>query len=152
MRGEIRRFVLCDSGFWIGLLTEDDPHHEAASRLYSEIERFYALLPWPCMYEFVNTSLLQRPARRSRMVALLRSPGVRRLSDAHYREGALDDCLRDDRRHLSLADRVTRAIVQDPSVKLHALATFDVGDFADVCAGRMNLEILPRVGSRRRFR
>ena len=44
-------------------------------------------------------------------------------------------------RNLSLVDVIIRLILDDPTVKIDYLVTFNVGDFSDVCQ-RRNIVIL----------
>jgi hypothetical protein len=79
----------------------------------------------------------------ARLEAELRSPGIHRIGDEKYREKALDEyfATRGRPRPLSLVDRILRAVVADPNVRLDALVTFNPGDFADVCRER-RIELL----------
>lgn len=107
------------------------------------------LVPWPTLYEFMGTALTRRHERVARLAETFLSPGVERIDDRPYREGALAACLGRDarRRPMSLVDRVLRLMIEDASIRLHAVVTFNPGDFADVCRSR-DLELL--VGTARR--
>jgi len=65
------------------------------------------------------------------------------LDDSKYR----DECYYamtagDERRHLSLVDRVIRQALQDSANRIDAIFTFNQRDFIDVC-GRRRLKIFP---------
>jgi hypothetical protein len=74
----------------------------------------------------------------------LKSPRVRFLDDTPYRDSALslslDSSLR-GHRPLSMVDSVIRLMLDDVNVKIRYLATFNDGDFFDVCASR-RIELL----------
>jgi predicted nucleic acid-binding protein len=143
MNGRVAKYVLLDTGFWIGLLDPRDGRHQAARSLYETIEAFHVLVPWPTLYEFVGTALTKRHEHVARLAESFLLPGVERIDDGPYRESALAACLHKDarRRPMSLVDRVLRQMIEDASIRLHAVATFNARDFADVCRSR-NLELL----------
>jgi predicted nucleic acid-binding protein len=146
VKGLIPKWLLLDSGFWLGLYDAADSFHDDALRLLPVVERCHVLVPWPSMYEFLNTRMLKRkggaalePLRRS-----LQGLGVERIDDSPYRVAAVAECLdlRNRQRPMSLVDRVLRAIVLDPNRRVHGVVTFNPGDFADVCRKRQ-IELLP---------
>jgi predicted nucleic acid-binding protein len=144
MTGEIDRVALLDSGFWFGLLEPRDGRHAEAVQLFQRIEKFHGLVPWPSLYEVLGTRLVRNTDRLEKLAAELRSPDIHLVDDVRYRDKAFDDCLIDPstRRPLSLVDRVLRAVASDVNVKVHAIVTFNPGDFADVC-GRRKLDLFP---------
>lgn len=143
MKGLVAKYVLLDTGFWIGLLDPRDGKHHVANELYKEIETSYAVVPWPTLYEFMGTALTKRREQVARLAALLLSPGIERVNDCPYRERALEACFHRDatNRPMSLVDRVLRHMVEDTSIRLHAVVTFNPGDFEDVCRSR-HVELL----------
>jgi predicted nucleic acid-binding protein len=142
MRGTIGRYALLDTGFWIGLFDPTDSHHAAARKLYEEqLERMHAVAPWPCLYEFMQTKFVKRQAQVASLRAALGQPGVHHVDDNPYRALALSQCLQDQRRPMSLVDRVLRAIIDDPDVRVDVVVTVDAKDFHDVCT-RRRIELL----------
>lgn len=141
MTGEIDKFALLDTAFWLGLLEKRDTWHADAVALFRRIEKFHGLVPWPSLYEVMKTRTVKNADLLARLTVELRSPGIHLVDDAKYREHALDDCLIETRRPLSLVDRVLRAIAADVNVKVHSVVTFNPGDFADVCR-RRKLDLL----------
>jgi len=69
------------------------------------------------------------------------------LYDTDFRQAALDECFSElertprSYRPLSLADRVIRKILSETNYKIDAFITFNIGDFQDVCARR--IQIIP---------
>jgi predicted nucleic acid-binding protein len=143
MNGRIARYVLLDTGFWRGLLNPADPMHAQAQRVYEVVEPCYVLVPWPTLYEFLNTAFTKRRAHVVALAAALRSPGIRRIDDEQYKRRALDEYLgeRGEKRPMSLVDRVVRLMAEDVNLRVAAIATFNPGDFHDVCRDR-GLEML----------
>jgi hypothetical protein len=69
------------------------------------------------------------------------------LNDQEYRESALDKTIElatDSRRNISLVDMVIRYILDDKSLNINYLVTFNVKDFIDICKKR-NIEIINQV-------
>lgn len=56
--------ILLDSNFWFGLLDRNDQWYEKSLNIYNnlnkKIERVYLVLPWPTLYEFLNTRIVNR--------------------------------------------------------------------------------------------
>jgi predicted nucleic acid-binding protein len=145
MHGSLDKTALVDTGFWIALLDERDGHHEDALNKSRILRNLAYILPWPSLYETLNTRLVRRPDRVRQFVqSFLKRPNAVILDDCCYRDSALEKTLSDKlmRKHpLSLVDNVLREIIADKNVRLNCLFTFNVGDFADVCK-RRNLEVI----------
>jgi hypothetical protein len=94
----------------------------------------------------VNTYLVKNPRQIGAMKrdwALLRKTGrVDYLNDEAHRQRAFEEVFaetqrpRTSYRALSLADRVIRALIGDPQLKIAALLTNDEPAFHDVCHKR----------------
>ncbi len=61
--------VLVDTGYWIALFNERDQHHVAAQVLENELAIHTLLVPWPTLFECVDTRLSRR-----RDTAVLKPP------------------------------------------------------------------------------
>jgi predicted nucleic acid-binding protein len=124
--------VLADTGFWIALFCKRDAHHQTAKGLSATVlDNVY--MPWPLMYEALNTRMVKNPNFVSGFARHAFATD-RRIDDTKYR----DECVRrtiDDskRRPMSLVDRVVRAIIDDSDMQIGTLLTFNDGDFVDVC-------------------
>lgn len=136
------RYILCDAGFWFALFDRRDQHHAMAQRMAPRVLPHNPLLPWPMLYEVLNTRFLRRPEWVRAFGTLLRRRGVHRLGDESYREAALESLLASPpRRWLSLVDTVLTAIIEDARVRVDALVTLNPADFARVCHAR-HVELL----------
>lgn len=143
MRGAIAKRVLLDTCFWIGLFDPSDPHHASAQTLYEvHVERMHVIAAWPCLYEFMGTRFVKKPAQVASLRAALSQPGVHHVDDDPYRAQALSQSLHDGKRHLSLVDRVLRAMIDDPDVRIDVVVTANLKDFRDVCVRRRRVELL----------
>ena len=78
---------------------------------------------------------------------LSRQKELQLLSDLPFRDGVVDECFEELRKHplhyreLSAVDRVIRKILSDSSNRISVFLTFNPKDFADVCrlSGRVML-------------
>ena len=137
--------VLIDSGFWIALFEEKDANHGRAAEAVWLLEDCQIILPWPTLYEFVNTRLARRKSNLSAFENWLLRPNVELFDDANFREKALESTFESNRFQmppLSLVDAVLNEILADESLKIHGLITFNRGDFQAICLAR-RIEIFP---------
>jgi hypothetical protein len=113
--------------------------------------RHALLIPWPVMYESVSTRMAWVGRRMDRINAHLKSLRTRGqlnfLDNTRFRDEAIKKCFPDTRssaryRALSLVDIVIREILSERTIQTHALATFNIPDFYDVCR-RFKKKILP---------
>jgi predicted nucleic acid-binding protein len=137
--------AIVDTGFWIALLDQRDKHHKAALTKSEVLRNLAYIVPWPTLYETLNTRLVRRPDIIKNFVSsFLERPNAVIFDDSRHRDSALESTPADElirKRPLSLVDNVLREIVADRSISVNCLFTFNVGDFADVCK-RRNLEII----------
>ncbi len=140
MKRSLHRRVLVDSGFWIALLDERDQHHQQAKTNVGLLRNAVYIVPWPTLYETLNTRLMRRPGLVNRFAKeFLRRSNARILDDQPYRDAALEDILSGEnlgKRNFSLVDSVLRHIILDPNVEVNYLFTPNVVDFSDVCQKR----------------
>jgi len=133
--------ILTDSCFWIALF---DPisniqEHQHALSVVDDIVNENILIPWPTLYEFVNTRLARRQDNLLRFHQFLRKPNVHLIDDAKYKNPALEKTFEQTKfKYLtySLIDQVLREMILDPNLKFDFLVTFNKRDFEDVCAKR----------------
>lgn len=134
--------IIFDSGFWFALYNPRDQNHDYAE-LYSEFLTLHRILiPWPVLYETLNTYLMRRKEWLLLFTALLRRNNVELIHDEQYRDFCYQSTMSDPNhiRTISLVDCVIRAMLSDPNIKAHSLVTFNPRDFIDVCR-KMDIEI-----------
>lgn len=135
--------VLVDTGFFIALFNERDQHHESAREMEEWLDVVQILLPWPILYETVNTRLVRRPESLARFGAIAQSAETVLLDDSPYRAGSLSALLTGHSAlgSLSLVDAVLCNIIEDVNVPISALLTFNERDFLTICQ-QNNVELL----------
>lgn len=103
-----------------------------------------AIIPWPITYETLSSRFAKKCLALEGFERQLKSQRVQFLDDSPYREHALKHALDSSLRlgrPLSLTDCLLRVVVDELSLGLNYLATYNVKDFADVCL-RNKVEML----------
>lgn len=145
-----------DSAVLIALYSRRD-QVEYREKAQSYVTRFdneanRIVLPWPVMYESINTRIASyRPGMEmfARHLKKFRQTGqLIEVDDSPYRMHALEECMVEPTkthgyRSMSLVDRVLRLMLSDPSHRFSGLLTFNERDFVDICRKR-NIEIFGR--------
>lgn len=135
----MNKIVLTDTGFWCALYEPRDQHYDDAQSIAEMIEDHQIILPWPIMYEFLNTRFTRRNDRVNSFRAQSRKPNITFLDDTMYKNVALNEVLNVGKH--SLVDSVIRQILSDVNVRIDYLITFNISDFEDVCH-RRRIEII----------
>lgn len=131
--------MLADTGLWYALFDTKDSYYVQAREKADYLERCHIILPWPILYETLSTRFVRNTKALRLFERVLKSPHVIYLEDAPYRQAAFDLCLKSSltrSRALSLVDCAIRLILEDASMKIDYLITFNPRDFADVCRVR----------------
>jgi len=128
------KIVIVDTGFWYALHYRKDQYYEHAQQKADFLETSTVLIPWPSLYETLNTTFAKNALVVRRFETLLRQANVIRISDQPYREAALQIVSATvATRSMALVDMVIRLILDDINVRKHGLLTFNQKDFADLC-------------------
>lgn len=127
--------LLVDTGFLFALRDGRDQFHASAKAKQNWLDELPVILPWPVLYETLNTRFVGIPGAIDWFDRLVLSPSTEILDDSRYRKACYRTVHATARRgrRLSLVDTVLRAIIEDSNVAVGALLTFDPRDFADVC-------------------
>ena len=128
--------LLVDSGFFFALLDPRDQHHAAAREKQDWLEMLSIVMPWPILYETINTRFTRRPGTIARFESIIHAPETEFLDDGPYRLEAYEDTLaqaKASRHAMSLVDSVLCAILDDTNVRIDAMLTFNFRDFRPVC-------------------
>jgi hypothetical protein len=148
--------LLTDTGYLIALYGPGDDYRRVEKaresfRIVFEQSQNVLVLTWPVLYETLNTKLSKRMDVVERIENEWRKLRARNqllfIDDQPFREISLSEWQNEIRRSghyrpLSLVDRVLRNAILSSSLKIEALLTFNVPDFADIC-GKRNIEIIP---------
>ena len=140
--------ILVDTGFFFALLDKRDDYHAEACELSELLDNSSIVLPWPVLYEAINTRLLrhflQRHSAFARFKAIINRPENEFIDDSPYRLKSyktIATATTPKVPPLSLVDLVLRAMIEDVNVSIEAMLTFNQRDFADICSIR-NVELL----------
>ncbi|MBM4289137.1 MAG: hypothetical protein FJ135_13530 [Deltaproteobacteria bacterium] len=128
--------LLLDSGFWFALYDSRDQYHEEAQILADLLDFHNLVIPWPSLYETLNTRFVRRRIWLDRFTDYLTRGNTVILADEPFRQNALDSLLGKNFacRSYSLVDAVLRLVIQDPGVRIDAIITFYPADFHEICA------------------
>ncbi len=81
--------ILVDSCFWIALYTpEETERQQRVLEIIDDLENNIVVIPWPTLYEFVNTKLARRKENLFAFENFLLKPNVFKVSDEIYKEKA----------------------------------------------------------------
>ena len=128
--------LLVDSGFFFALFNPRDPYHAAALEKQEWLEMLSVVMPWPILYETINTRFARRPGTVARLESIMRAPETEFLDDSPYRLEAYEDTLaraKSQDKAMSLVDSVLCAILDDTNVRIGAMLTFNLRDFEHLC-------------------
>ncbi len=136
---KIPRFILADTVFWIGLLDKNDQYHQKSIMAFEKIRLFNFALPWPTLYEFLNTRLLGNSLCVAQFERSMAELSVSYIDDSPYRDRALKETIElaaRGKRRVSFVDMIIRNMLQNESLHIDYLVTSDIHHFNDVCERR----------------
>lgn len=129
--------VLCDSGFWFGLLDPGDDYRFSAKDIFDYFEEqrdVVYLMPYTSLYETLKTSICGNKSSMELFNRIVDNK-CELIPDDSYR----DDAFRVVRSktnyygaHYSFVDVIIRFILDDSTIKKDYLVTTNVKDFKDV--------------------
>jgi predicted nucleic acid-binding protein len=130
--------IVIDTGFWIALFdpSKDPKNSLEAERIADQIVDEELIIPFPTLYEFVNSRLSRRDAKLQ-FERFLSRPNVIKLPDTTYRDQALDRFFSKSKSaysDISLVDEVLKLILEDKSLRIDYIASFDEGLLNDALA------------------
>ncbi len=129
-------YVLPDTGFWYAAFDSRDTYHaQALPRLTTlEFRDYRVVFPWPIVYETLRTRFVANHDAIRNLEAFMKRNVVHPVDDASYRDKAyqltFDHALRWNR-PISMVDWIIRLILEDRSIAVDYLATFNDSDFYD---------------------
>ena len=137
------QIILVDSAFFFALFHPKDNHHKEAIEKQEWLNGFRIIVPWPILYETLNSKFVKNPATIKGFENIIRRPDTELLDDSKYRDEAFQETLELAKRGYrredgprSLVDSVLHAILKDVNVRISAMLTFDQRDFEFICAKR----------------
>lgn len=136
--------ILVDTGFWYGLYDKRDNYFHQANELYEYVSLGKVLLPYPTLYETINTRFAKNRTGLLSFETFINQPNVTLIEDNDYKEKALkltfNSSIRLDNPY-SFVDMILRLMLADPTLRIGYLLSFNPEDFWDVCHNR-NIKIL----------
>ncbi|WP_282118063.1 hypothetical protein [Maribacter aquivivus] len=140
----MKKYILIDSGYWFGLYDKSDSYHVSANAIADLIEDYKIIVPYPSMYEILNSKFIKDKSRLTQFEEAMKSDRVEFVFDEGYREKALTNTYSIHRKpipQISLVDSIIREIIKDINIKIDFVVTFNEKDFKDVCDIR-NIKII----------
>ncbi len=137
--------VAADSGFWFALFNERDKYHLDAQSIEEDLSVHSVIVPWPTLYETINTRFSRKKHNLVRLKALMDRPSTVIVDDGPYRNSSLEHVLNVAHSYAlySLVDHVIRSMLADAKLRIDAMITFNQKDFFDICLSR-RIEMLPK--------
>ncbi|MBK9542605.1 MAG: hypothetical protein IPO49_09870 [Bacteroidetes bacterium] len=136
--------IIADTGFWFALYEPRDSYYSEANEMAELIGNQNIFLPWPCLYETINTRFAKRKDYMQAFEIFISKANVSLVNDEEYKERALRLALeysKIGKPPFSLVDISIREMLSDDSYRIDYLVTFNDGDFIDICKKR-KIEIL----------
>lgn len=135
--------VIVDTGFWYSYLgTREQERHMVADKVFRRLEELEAnfLIPFPTLYEAINTKLLKSKNRTKAnwfLRQLQSNPRFIKVPDDEYKDDAyLLTVSENNHRGYSLVDMIIRVMMEDDRLKIDSLLTLNIDDFIDVASRR----------------
>lgn len=135
--------VIVDTGFWYSYLgTREQERHMVADKVFRRLEELEAnfLIPFPTLYEAINTKLLKSKNRTKAnwfLRQLQSNPRFIKVPDDEYKDDAyLLTVSENNHRGYSLVDMIIRVMMEDDRLKIDSLLTLNIEDFIDVASRR----------------
>lgn len=129
--------ILIDSGFWFGLYDKRDAYFNQANELYHYLSLGTILIPYPSLYETINTRFAKKKEGIEAFEKLINKPEVVLLDDNDYKSEALEltmnSAIRMNKPY-SLVDMIIRLMLSDENLKIDYFISFNPYDFFDVCS------------------
>lgn len=143
MNNKLPKNILTDTGFWIAYFEERDEHHKSAQELSSVIFDYNIILPFPTLYEFLNTRFSRRSKHISELESLIQKLNIIYVYDDIYRSELIEKfiIMNKEKQAISTVDMIINQILEDVNVKIDYIVTFNEKDFFNTCKKR-NIEIL----------
>lgn len=128
--------VIIDTGFWRAIYDSQDDYHKISVNISERIinSREYRLVvPFPTMYELLRTEFVKRKIALQNIDKIIKDISrVDLIYDEQYRDKAYSEMIT-TKRNLSFVDCIVRAMLDDATLNIKGLITFNNGDFDDIC-------------------
>lgn len=131
------RRLIFDTCFWFALYDPSDSKHSLASKMISDFENsdVKIIIPFPSLYETLNTDFVSKKKQLAAFREALSNRGkIEFVFDEPYKEEACSMTFDQDKdKKASLVDNVILLMLEDKSLNIDAVVTFNGRDFAEPC-------------------
>lgn len=125
-------YIIIDTGFWIAyLFPQENPQLSIeANKMFTDLENQTIVIPYPTLYEFINSKLSRKKnaASRDLFERIIKTKKIEFISDESYKNMALDNFFIKSKAEISdisLVDEIIKLIIKDPTHRIDYIATFD---------------------------
>ncbi|MBI4645119.1 MAG: hypothetical protein HY738_00640 [Bacteroidia bacterium] len=135
IHANINKNIIIDTCYWFALYNSQDQYHKRATDTSPVLKEYKILIPWPTLYEVINTDFASNKIALTQFEILIKKPNIIQIDDKDYKANALFDTFQKSIYKswpVSLVDSVIRQMVLDPKNKIDYLLTFNEGDFVDI--------------------
>jgi predicted nucleic acid-binding protein len=136
---DIKKRVIIDTCFWFAIYTKTDQWHKRATKILDEIGNAEIVVPWPTLYEVMNTDFVENKVALTQFEYFLKKPNVTLLDDTKYKNDALQESFEKaiyKNWPISYVDIIIRNMILDTKVDIDYLVTFNEKDFIDILKKR----------------
>ncbi len=122
--------LILDTGYWIELFNpSSNPLNQEMIELFSkEIVNYKILIPFPTLYELLNSKFSRNPNTRNFIHEVSKDRYIK-IDDAEYKNRALDNFLKKNHytrvEDISFVDEVIKEMIDDVNLKTDFILTFD---------------------------
>lgn len=144
--------IIADSGFWFALYDPKDSFYKDAKSIMDKLETYSKkfLLPWPSLYETLNCSFTRFTNWKIDFKKNIQNKKFIPISEAKYlsTKNYLEilESIQKSPQKLSLTDFIINLMMDDKSLKINAIVTFNSKDFIKT-AKKRNIQVIDRAST-----
>ena len=129
--------LIFDSCYWFALFNEKDQYHHLANQMADTFNSpsIKILIPFPSMYETLNTAFVDNKSRLKRLSEILSNhEKVEFIFDDEYKDNAYRNTIgQENGSKVSLVDSIILEMLEDQNLAIDGVVTFNSRDFAEPC-------------------
>ena len=129
--------LIFDSCYWFALFNEKDQYHQLANQMANTFNSpsIKILIPFPSMYETLNTAFVDNKSRLKRLSEILSNhEKVEFIFDDEYKDNAYRNTIgQENGSKVSLVDSIILEMLEDQNLAIDGVVTFNSRDFAEPC-------------------
>ena len=129
--------LIFDSCYWFALFNEKDQYHHLANQMADTFNSpsIKILIPFPSMYETLNTAFVDNKSRLKRLSEILSNhEKVEFIFDDEYKDNAYRKTIgQENGSKVSLVDSIILEMLEDQNLAIDGVVTFNSRDFAEPC-------------------